>query len=67
VAIGIGEHPQSLAPAVPPLQVFGVLQVFGQETAEPQLLVAGPHALPWQLVAVGSGVQPQIPVAVLHT
>jgi hypothetical protein len=43
-----GVQPQPLTPAEPPLHVFGATQVLAQVTAWPQLLVAGPHALPAQ-------------------
>ena len=52
-------HPQALTPAEPPLQVLGEVQVFGHVTEVPQLLVAGPQALPEQVTVVLSGVHPQ--------
>jgi hypothetical protein len=53
----LGVHPHELAPAPPPPQVLGAVQVFGHVTLWPQLLVAGPQALPEQAAAL-SAVQP---------
>ena len=50
-------HPHALAPAPPPPQLLGEVQVFVQVTVWPQLLVAGPQALPAQ-AAVLSAVHP---------
>jgi hypothetical protein len=47
-------QPHPLTPAEPPLQMLGEVQVFGQVMVWPQLLTAGPQALPAQ-AAVLSG------------
>jgi hypothetical protein len=49
-------QPQPFAPAPPPPQVFGGVQVLVQVIAWPQLFVAGPHARPLHAVVL-SGVQ----------
>jgi hypothetical protein len=59
-AVLSGVHPHALTPAPPPLQVLGDVQVFGHVTAWPQLLVAGPQALPAQVTVALSGVQPHL-------
>jgi len=52
-------HPQWLASALPPPQVSGMMQLLGQVTGFPQLLVAGPQAFPLHVVARLSSVQLQ--------
>jgi hypothetical protein len=54
-------HPHPYGPAPPPPQTLGATHVFVHVTGCPQLLTVLPHALPAQVVVIGSGTQQAVP------